>query len=57
MRTIKSFKYPIIMKNLVKLKDVGVTPNKLYVFITQEQAEHFCDEFERPQDLVGVDVR
>lgn len=45
------------MKNLVKLKDVGVEPNRLYAFLTQDIANDFCDDFERPYDLVGVDVR
>lgn len=44
------------MNNLVKLRDVG-DHNRLYAFLTQEDAERFCDEFERPYDLVGVDIR
>lgn len=44
-----------MMKNLHKLKDVKT--GRLYAFITLKQANNFCDSFERPQDLVGVDVR
>jgi len=44
------------MKNMIKLRDTG-DHNRLYAFLTLDQANQFCDEFDRPQDLVGVDVR
>ena len=44
------------MNNLIKMRDTGDN-NKLYAFLTQEIANDFCDCFERPYDLVGVDVR
>ena len=44
------------MRNLIKMRDTGDN-NKLYAFLTQEIANDFCDGFERPYDLVGVDVR
>lgn len=44
------------MKNMIKMRDVG-NRNKLYAFLTQDDANAFCDGFERPQDLVGVDER
>ena len=43
------------MKNLFKLRDVET--NRLYAFLTLELANDFQDSFERPYDLVGVDVR
>jgi len=42
--------------NMFMLRDTG-DHNRLYAFLTQEQANDFCDSFDRPQDLVGVDVR
>jgi hypothetical protein len=30
---------------------------RLYCFIDQETADRFCDEFDRPYHLVGVDER
>lgn len=44
------------MKNLIKLIDTG-DHNRLYAFLTLDQANTFCDGFDRPFDLVGVDVR
>jgi len=43
------------MKNLFKLRDVET--NRLYAFLTLDQANNFQDGFDRPDDLVGVDVR
>ena len=43
------------MNSLFKLRDVKT--GRLYAFLTLEQANTFCDEFDRPYDLVGVDVR
>ena len=42
------------MNNLLKLRDV--ITGQLYMFLTQELANQFCDEFERPYDLIGVGV-
>jgi hypothetical protein len=41
------------MKNLFKLWDTG-DYNRLYVFFTLDEANQFCDEFDRPHDLVGL---
>jgi len=38
-----------------KLRDTG-NDNKLYAFLTLDQANDFCDSFERPYDLIGVGV-
>lgn len=43
------------MNNLFKLKDSKT--GRLYAFLDQEIANNFCDEFERPYDLIGVDIR
>lgn len=43
------------MKNMFKLKDV--VTGRLFAFLTQEQAEAFCDDYDHPENLVGVDVR
>ena len=40
---------------MYKLKDVKT--RRLYAFLTLSQANSFCDDFPRPYDLVGVDVR
>ena len=44
------------MNNLIKMRDTGDN-NRLYAFLTHELADDFCDCFDRPFDLVGVDVR
>jgi hypothetical protein len=43
------------MKNMVKLRDV--VTGRLYAFLTLDQANNFVDGFDRPFDLVGVDVK
>jgi len=43
------------MNNLFKLRDVET--GRLYAFLTLDQANDFQDSFERPYDLVGVDIR
>ena len=40
------------MKNMFKLRDVET--RRLYAFLTQEQANQFCDEYDHPENLVGV---
>jgi len=29
----------------------------LFAFLTQDQANDFCDDYDHPENLVGVDVR
>ena len=43
------------MKNLFKLRDV--LTGRLYAFLTLDQANDFCDGFDRPENLVGVDTK
>ena len=40
---------------MIKIRDVKT--GRDYLFYTRFQADIFCDGFDRPYDLVGVDVK